>query len=338
MLGRKIQESAENFGIETYNERQKEVLNFWKETDAKYVRPILEGLAPRTRELAERALLIERSGETEAPSAQDVTQKAGDQPAEKTTASSVNEAILTVRAAYLQAKKDYRIPPERMARLNEALSKYVGTRNFHNYTIQKSYLDASAKRHMKSFSISRDPLVRNGTEWLSLKVHGQSFMMHQIRKMVAMATMLVRSGGNLDVIPESYTNTKISIPKAPGLGLLLERPIFNSYNERIVKADAPKKPIDFSKHDDQIEEFKQREIYTRIFDEEAKVNAFSNFFNHLDTFQDDTFLYVTQGGISAAPQRMAAKPRDQKEKRKPVDDDLVDAPDEELVNNGEDGG
>jgi tRNA pseudouridine38-40 synthase len=31
-----------------------------------------------------------------------------------------------------------------------------------------------------------EPFVRENLEWVTLKVHGQSFMLHQIRKMVGM--------------------------------------------------------------------------------------------------------------------------------------------------------
>jgi len=62
-----------------------------------------------------------------------------------------------------------------------------------------------------------------GTEWLSLKVHGQSFMLHQIRKMVSLIIMLVRTDTPLKLIPETFNANKINIPKAPSLGLLLER-------------------------------------------------------------------------------------------------------------------
>ena len=51
--------------------------------------------------------------------------------------------------------------------------------------------DTSASRYMISTKVS-DPFVIEGTEWVSIKIHGQSFMLHQIRKMIAMATMVVR--------------------------------------------------------------------------------------------------------------------------------------------------
>lgn len=180
-------------------------------------------------------------------------------------------AIKEVKAAYIKAKKAYRISDIRRQRVQDALSAYLGTRNFHNYTIQKNFKDDSAKRVIRSFEVNPKPVYVNDTEWLSLKVHGQSFMMHQIRKMVAMAALVVRCGCPLERIHESYQNNKISIPKAPGLGLLLERPVFDSYNKRAVE-DLGREKIDFTKYEKEIDEFKQREIYERIYREEEKDN------------------------------------------------------------------
>ena len=178
-------------------------------------------------------------------------------------------AVKEVKAAYIKAKKAYRISEKRRLRVQEALNAYLGTQNFHNYTIQKPFSDPSAKRVIRSFNVGPEPVIINDTEWLSLKVHGQSFMMHQIRKMVAMAALVVRCGSPLSIIQDSYGPANISIPKAPGLGLLLERPVFDSYNEKAV-AEYEKEKIDFNKYQKEMEEFKQREIYDRIFREEEQ--------------------------------------------------------------------
>ncbi|ELR04878.1 tRNA pseudouridine synthase 1 [Pseudogymnoascus destructans] len=213
-------------------------------------------------------------------------------------------AIKEVKAAYIKAKKAYRISETRRDRVQEALSAYLGTRNFHNYTIQKSFKEDSAKRVIRSFTVNPEPVYVNDTEWLSLKVHGQSFMMHQIRKMVAMVALVVRCGTPIERINESYQNHKISIPKAPGLGLLLERPVFDSYNKRAID-DLQREKIDFTKYEAEINEFKQREIYERIYREEEKENQFHTFFHHIDHYRSEYFLWVTSTGISAAKQALA---------------------------------
>ncbi|KZF21584.1 tRNA pseudouridine synthase-like protein [Xylona heveae TC161] len=223
----------------------------------------------------------------------------------KANRQRLEAAIKSLKAAYIEAKKAYRIDPVRLQRVRDAFGAYVGTRNYHNFTIQKTFKDASAKRVIKSFVVGEKPIIINGTEWLSLKVHGQSFMMHQIRKMVSMATFVVRSGCPIERIQESMGPEIFNIPKAPGLGLLLERPIFDSYNEKIAKG-FERRPIDFSKYNNEIEEFKQREIYERIFREEVQDNQFHAFFTHIDNFKSGIFLYLSSVGVPATREAQEA--------------------------------
>ncbi|KAI1751485.1 pseudouridine synthase [Xylaria castorea] len=216
--------------------------------------------------------------------------------------SPVEKALKEVKAAYVAAKRRYRVTPDRLEQLQEALDKYVGTKNYHNYTVQKSHGDPASKRTIKSFVVNRKPIQINDTEWLSLKVHGQSFMMHQIRKMVGMAVLAVRCATPWSRFEESYSPARISIPKAPSLGLLLERPVFDSYNKRAVE-NLNLEELNFSNHDKEIHAFKEQHIYHRIFELEEKENSFHVFFNQIDTFKSDYFLWVTAGGLEAAQQR-----------------------------------
>jgi tRNA pseudouridine38-40 synthase len=185
--------------------------------------------------------------------------------------SPIAEGIKKLRAAYIAAKRAYRIPNSRLERIRNCLAMYEGTKNYHNFTIDKGFRDPSAKRVIKSFVVNPTPILINGTEWLSLKVHGQSFMMHQIRKMVGMVALVVRCGCDPKRILEAYGEDVISIPKAPSLGLLLERPVFDSYNNR-ARSDFGKEALDFGKYEKAIEEFKQREIYERIYRDEETNN------------------------------------------------------------------
>ncbi|KAJ8068317.1 hypothetical protein OCU04_003879 [Sclerotinia nivalis] len=247
----------------------------------------------------------------------------GVQEISKSILTPLEKAVKEVKAAYIKAKKAYRIHESRRQRVQEALNQYVGTYNYHNYTILKNYSDPSSKRHIKSFKIGPKPIIIHDTEWLSLKVHGQSFMMHQIRKMVAMAALVVRCASPMELIKETYTAAKISIPKAPSLGLLLEAPVFHNYNEKVAK-DFEREKLDFEKYREKMDEFKQREIYDRIFRVENTENQFHTFFHHLDHHRSDYFLWLTASGISAGRQRGAGK-------------DALDASDDEADVNGEEG-
>ena len=249
-------------------------------------------------------------------------------PVTETPADSplVQEAIRKIKGTYLATKKGYRISRARIERFQEALNLYVGTNNFHNYTIRKSFKDRSAKRYIKSFVVNPKPILIGETEWLSLKVWGQSFMMHQIRKMVAMAVMILRCGSELSTIEKSYGEKCIGIPKAPSLGLLLERPLFDSYNSQ-AESRYNKPAIDFDKYEKEIQEFKDRQIYSRMWEEEERKNTyvmlrrfeigslvpqrtnqvlvirFHLFFHQLDAFQTDYFAWATAYGIEKAKER-----------------------------------
>ncbi|CAG7935669.1 unnamed protein product [Penicillium olsonii] len=328
-LGRKIVQIAEEKGdLDAVKSRQEEVANYWNEVDEQYIKPILESLPEDIRAIVEKSLFQDdQSGDSNDPTADAEEQEpSSEAPAPETQQSepkpeesaepkaqesgepepfvmeprqkAIVDATKAIKAAYLKARRAYRAPAARINRLQECLSRYVGTINFHNYTIQKAHNDPSAKRHIKSFQVNPTPIIIDGTEWLSLKVHGQSFMMHQIRKMVAMATMVVRAGCHPDRIPETYGPDRIAIPKAPGLGLLLERPIFDVYNKKAQGNE--RSAIDFGRWEKELNEFKQREIYDRIFREEEERAGFGSFFNHIDHFPAEYFLYVTSGGIPAA--------------------------------------
>jgi tRNA pseudouridine38-40 synthase len=208
---------------------------------------------------------------TEAAPAQDASVQEEKGPKPDRELSPADLALRQVKAAYVAAKRRYRVTPARIEKLQQALDLYLGTRNYHNYTVMKSHNDPSAKRHIKSFQVNPNPITIGDTQWLSLKVHGQSFMMHQIRKMVAMAVMVVRCGAPLDIIAESYGPRRISIPKAPGLGLMLERPMFTEYNKKA--AGLGKDAIDFAQWEEKIEKFKDDHIYRRMFELEEKENS-----------------------------------------------------------------
>ena len=214
-------------------------------------------------------------------------------------------ALRLLKQAHLIAKRAYRIHPARLARVQSALSRFIGAHKFHNYTVDKSPKDASATRIIKSFNVNPIPIIINDTEWLSLKVHGQSFMMHQIRKMVSMVALIVRCGCHEGRLQDSFMAYRISIPKAPSLGLLLERPVFDAYNERLEQF--VHKKIDFGRYEKEMEEFKQREIYERIFREEEKENGFHAFFSALDNTRSAQLLYLSSVGLEATKRRIESK-------------------------------
>jgi len=303
-LGKKLADSAKEKGVyDQYLDRLDDVKGFWEEVEKNDIQPILEKLDPDVRTEVLRKLhdtqdqdltdegmptrpdpeVVPQDAEmkdatpnesdappsTDAPAPEADTSKKEPKPERELTPAEL--ALRDVKAAYVAAKRRYRVTAPRIEKLQQALDLYLGTHNYHNYTIMKSHKDPSAKRHIKSFQVNSTPIQIGDTQWLSLKVHGQSFMMHQIRKMVAMAVMVVRCGAPLATISDSYGPRRISIPKAPGLGLMLERPMFTEYNKKA--AGLEKEPIDFAKWEAQIEAFKDQHIYRRMFELEEKENS-----------------------------------------------------------------
>ncbi|OAA72317.1 tRNA pseudouridine synthase [Cordyceps fumosorosea ARSEF 2679] len=327
-LGQKLVELNKEYGYEDEcNASMADVKDFWAEVEENDIKPILAKLDPEVR-----AAVLERIHSMDDPEAEKeeaAKQAKSDEPAaqeaeaattadgEAKPAAAENPVILTsakpkgrelgpvdfalrdIKAAYINAKRNYRVTPARRERLQATLDKYTGTRNFHNYTVQKPFSDPSAKRTIKSFRVNPTPVIINNTEWLSLKVHGQSFMMHQIRKMVGLASLVVRCGTPAGRVEESYRDNRMAIPKAPGLGLLLEHPVFENYNRRATD-NLGRAEIDFGRYEAEMGAFKDREIYQRIFDVEEKENTFHAFFNQIDQFKANHFLWLTAGGLKVA--------------------------------------
>ncbi|KAI1075445.1 pseudouridine synthase [Whalleya microplaca] len=237
----------------------------------------------------------------------------------------VDLALRQIKAAYVTAKRRYRVTPERLSQLQQALDHYSGTKNFHNYTVQKSHSDASAKRTIRSFKVNPEPVQINDTQWLSLKVHGQSFMMHQIRKMVAMAVLITRCATPMSIIDESYGEVRISIPKAPSLGLLLERPVFENYNKR-ARDKLNVEELDFGNYEKEIQEFKDTQIYSRIFELEERENSFHTFMHQIDNYKSNYFLWLTAGGTEAAEARVGPMERVPEELKEELGEDEEEEP------------
>lgn len=94
-------------------------------------------------------------------------------------------------------KRRFRASPEEIAALREAVRLYEGTHNFHNFTVGRDFKDRSNQRHLKKIEVINgfslftegtclwlmkisDPAVYGDTEWVSVMLHGQSFMLHQV--------------------------------------------------------------------------------------------------------------------------------------------------------------
>ncbi|EAU90525.1 pseudouridylate synthase [Coprinopsis cinerea okayama7 len=200
-------------------------------------------------------------------------------------------------------KRRWRVDSGPIERLRETARRYEGTHNFHNFTVGRDFKDRSNFRFMKSITIE-DPVVYGETEWISVLFHGQSFMLHQIRKMMSGLVLSCRTGAPPEVIDQLYNEEQVFVPKMPSLGLLLEEPLFTSYNSRVAKINTNLKPedadyrppIDFDLHREKMAEFKEKFIYKNMREIEDRDGLFDAWIRSVDCYSGDDLLYLNSQG------------------------------------------
>jgi tRNA pseudouridine38-40 synthase len=107
--------------------------------------------------------------------------------------------------------KSFRITDVMLALLKQALGRYVGTNNYHNFTSGKSFKDANSLRYIISFDCSDPFIAPSGVEYVLLSVVGQSFLLNQIRKMIAMAIEVARGGVPLTAMDTAFSSELVSL-------------------------------------------------------------------------------------------------------------------------------
>lgn len=172
--------------------------------------------------------------------------------------------------------KDYRISADRLQRANEILALYNGQTNFHNYTIKKQYFDRSSQRHINDIRCD-ELFIENDIEFARIIVTGQSFMLHQIRRMVGFSLAVIREVVGDDMLKRSLTKEVFHTPTAPGLGLMLERLHFDKYSNLFKNHD----PLTFEEFDDDVERFRREKIHPFIVETEIKEQSMVQWLEYL---------------------------------------------------------
>uniref|UniRef100_H3B8J2 Pseudouridylate synthase 1 homolog n=2 Tax=Latimeria chalumnae TaxID=7897 RepID=H3B8J2_LATCH len=147
-------------------------------------------------------------------------------------------------------------------RVNHLLSCYRGTHNFHNFTSGRSAADPSAVRYVMS-ACCGEPFFYGGLEYAIIEIKGQSFMRHQIRKMVALAVAVAKGWAPEPILAESLSSEKVHLPRVPGLGLVLERVHFDRHNARYGQNGIHQR-ISWEEVEPLMMEFKERQIYPSV--------------------------------------------------------------------------
>lgn len=160
----------------------------------------------------------------------------------------------------------YRTEPALLEKANEVLKLYEGTKSFHNFTAKKGFNDPSAKRVIFSFTCG-EAFVLKDVEFVTLKVKGQSFMLHQIRKMVGLALAIIRGLADKATIALATSKVMVDIPTAPGLGLMLDQVHYDRYNRRYAD-DGSHQALDWKEEEEAVQAFIREDILPRILETE----------------------------------------------------------------------
>ena len=111
-----------------------------------------------------------------------------------------------------------------------------------------------------------------------------------------MAFMMIRTNTPASLISKTFGETKINIPRAPALGLLLERTVFEGHNKRIIARKLDNEPITFEPFEEQMNAFKKEWIYSRIYQEERQENVFEVWTRSVDENMDSFAWYLNSDG------------------------------------------
>ncbi|KAK2588708.1 hypothetical protein KPH14_001598 [Odynerus spinipes] len=162
---------------------------------------------------------------------------------------------------------DFRLNPETLEKINLFLQLFQGTHNFHNFTSKVKPLDPRAKRYIIKFHCTKTFVSKN-IEFAVLEVKGQSFMLHQIRKMVSMVVAYARNFITEDALHETFKDRKMDIPIAPSLGLSLNFVHYDYYNQRY-GTDGIHESLDWKECEEEIEKFQTEYIVKHVVDTEV---------------------------------------------------------------------
>ena len=120
-----------------------------------------------------------------------------------------------------------------MERLQSLLRSLEGTHSFHNFTDgTMSASDKQAQRYMIRLA-PHALLLLEGVAYVPLFFHGQSFLLHQIRKMVALVCATFRGDVPADALQTALADGRIApLPMAPSCALIRRRACFEQYERR----------------------------------------------------------------------------------------------------------
>ncbi|KAF8768668.1 hypothetical protein HU200_007221 [Digitaria exilis] len=193
-------------------------------------------------------------------------------------------------------KSAFSYTDEVMERFSRILKYYVGTHNFHNFTTRTKAEDPAAKRFIISFTANR-VVSLDGIDFVRCEVVGQSFMLHQIRKMIGLAVAVMRNCAPESIYDVAFRkDVRLNVPTAPEVGLYLDECMFTSYNKKWKDSH---EAVSMEPYCEQAEEFKVKYIFPHIAAMEHKEGAVALWLHSLNNRNYPDFRYMETAGAEA---------------------------------------
>ncbi|KAE8776338.1 tRNA pseudouridine synthase A, mitochondrial [Hordeum vulgare] len=193
-------------------------------------------------------------------------------------------------------KNTFAYTDEVKEKFNRILKHYVGTRNFHNFTTRTKAEDPAAKRYIISFT-ANSVVSLDGIDFVRCEVVGQSFMLHQIRKMVGLAVAVMRNCAPESIYDVAFRkDIRLNVPTAPEVGLHLDECMFASYNSKWMDTH---EAVSIEPYAEEAEEFKIKYIFPHIAAMEHKEGAVALWLHSLNSRNYPDFRYMETAGSEA---------------------------------------
>jgi len=175
--------------------------------------------------------------------------------------------------------KSPKVIEELLESLNKMCEIFKGTHKFHNYTKGIGPNQSQACRNIFDMT-AKTSFTLNGIEFIEFFIKGQSFLYNQIRKMIGMIISVCRRELPIETIGKSFSRHEVmTIPLAPGEGLILNRVLYDKYNK--MKGDSKIDVVIPEEDKEEIEKFK-KELIECIVNQELEKKAFSNWIKEFD--------------------------------------------------------
>ncbi|XP_022975443.1 tRNA pseudouridine synthase A [Cucurbita maxima] len=229
----------------------------------------LEDNATASDSIKETSVLVENSGTELNVGSEAIAKSEG---SEMSGLGNDSENVVSKDSVNRNEKPSgsFKYGEEEKARFNRILKKYVGTHNFHNFTTRTKAEDPAARRFIISFDAAITVVVE-GVEFVKCEVVGQSFMLHQIRKMMGLAVAIMRNCAPESLIEKALQqDVNINVPTAPEVGLYLDECLFTSYNQKWKDSH---EEVSMKAYEEVAEDFKMKHIYSHIGSTEHKEGA-----------------------------------------------------------------